>query len=110
MTDTQFLECRRHCRLDVQGVVRPIIDAPQAFASHANAALTPRAELRLALLVVDSDGTDVARRFMVRLRVVRNQRLRPNQPGHRGLTYSSARHSGRRATLKSRSNFSSFRR
>jgi len=65
----------------------------EAFVSHANAALTPKARLRLALLIVD-DGwraSEAARLFMVSAVTARKWAARYRAEGVAGMTDRSSR-------------------
>jgi transposase InsO family protein len=65
----------------------------EAFVSHANAALTPRARLRLALLVVESGWTyaAAAKMFMVAPRTAKKWADRYRAEGRAGMMDRSSR-------------------
>ncbi len=65
----------------------------EAFVSHANAALTPRARLRLAQLVVDSGWTyaAAAKMFMVAPRTAKKWADRFRAEGAAGMADRSSR-------------------
>jgi transposase InsO family protein len=65
----------------------------EAFVSHANAALTPRARLRLAQLIVDSGWTyaAAAKMFMVAPRTAKKWADRFRAEGVRGMVDRSSR-------------------
>ncbi len=65
----------------------------EAFVSHANAALTPRARLRLALLVVESGWTyaAAAKMFMVAPRTAKKWADRYRAEGEDGMADRSSR-------------------
>jgi transposase InsO family protein len=66
---------------------------PEAFMSHANAALTPRARLKLARLVVDQrwSVSGAARRFEVSYRTAQRWALRYAAMGEAGMQDRSSR-------------------
>jgi hypothetical protein len=66
----------------------------EAFVSHANAALTPRARLRLAQLIVDSGWTyaAAAKMFMVTPRTANKWADRFRTEGAPGMVDRSSRH------------------
>jgi transposase InsO family protein len=66
---------------------------PEAFVSHANAALTPRARLRLARLIVQDGWTYAmaARMFMVSAATARKWALRYRSEGPAGMADRSCR-------------------
>lgn len=65
----------------------------EAFVSHANAALTPRARLRLAQLVVESGWTyaAAAKMFLVHPRTAKKWADRYRSQGHSGMVDRSSR-------------------
>ena len=69
---------------------------PEVLVSHANAALTPRARLRLAQLVVDHGWTyaAAAKMFMVSPRTAKKWADRYRAEGAAGMTDRSARGEG----------------
>lgn len=66
---------------------------PEAFVSHANAGLTPRARLRLARLIVNGGWSAIlaARMFMVQPSPLANGRTGTGPRGSAGMSYPSSR-------------------
>jgi len=69
------------------------LQQPEAFVSHANAALTPRTRLRLGQLVVESGWThaSAAKMFMVSPRTAKKWADRYRSEGRAGMADRSSR-------------------
>jgi hypothetical protein len=74
-------------------LLRNRFTSPEAFVSHPNAALTPRARLRLARLIVDQDwsAAEAAKMFMVAEKTARKWASRYRDEGEAGMADRSSR-------------------